>query len=90
MRIKLDENLGTDLVAALGAKGHDVEHVHQEGLSGHPDNEVWQAAQTEERFLITQDVGLADPRVFGSGPHQGLLLIRLKRPGLRAVSLRIE
>src|SRR5947209_18541556 len=88
MRIKLDENLGLDLVPTLEALGHDVEHVYGEGLSGHSDQEVWEAAQSEARFLVTQDVRFADA-VFAAGEHHGLLLVRLKRPGARAVAARV-
>jgi predicted nuclease of predicted toxin-antitoxin system len=56
MRIKLDENLPTDLVAELRALGHDGEDVHAEGLSGRPDAEVWAAAQLEARLLVTQHI----------------------------------
>jgi Domain of unknown function (DUF5615) len=53
MRIKLDENLPADLVTALRSLGHDVESVNTEDLSGHPDPDVWNAAQSEGRILIT-------------------------------------
>jgi hypothetical protein len=66
MRIKLDENLPLELIAELAAMGHDVEHVHGEQLSGRPDPDVWQAAQTEQRLLITQDIALGDARMFDS------------------------
>lgn len=89
MRIKLDENLGLDLVGHLQTLGHDVEHVHGEGLSGHSDPEVWQAAQSESRFLVTQDVRFADA-IFAAQEHHGLLLVRLKRPGVRAVTARVR
>jgi predicted nuclease of predicted toxin-antitoxin system len=85
MRVKLDENLPTDLVAALRALGNDVEDVHSEGLSGHPDPDVWAAAQSEERLLITQDIRFVDARMFGPGEHAGIVLVRLKRAGLRAL-----
>ena len=68
MRIKLDENLPIELVAQLGAQGHDVEDVYGEQLSGQPDPEVWRAAQNEKRLLITQDIGFGDARMFTPRP----------------------
>ena len=62
MLIKLDENLPSRLVDALALFGHDVDTVHAEGLSGHSDGDVWQAAQVAERFLITQDLDFSDMR----------------------------
>lgn len=53
MKIKLDENLPSSLVADLSALGHDVDTAPAEGLTGCPDPDVWRAAQTAERFLIT-------------------------------------
>ena|ERR1041385_1102319 len=90
MRIKLDENLPADLVPALRSLGHDVESVTSEGLSGHPDPDVWNAAQAEERLLITQDIRFGDARMFTPGQHAGFVLVRLKNPGLRAINAKLH
>jgi Uncharacterized protein conserved in bacteria len=90
MRIKLDENLPTELIAELGAMGHDVEHVHTEQLSGRPDPEVWRAAQAEQRLLITQDIAFGDARMFTPGQHFGFVLVRLKRPGRGALLTKVS
>jgi hypothetical protein len=55
VKIKLDANLPERLVPELAALGHDVDTVRAENLAGRPDNEIWQAAQSVGRFLITQD-----------------------------------
>jgi len=88
MRIKLDENLPADLAGALRALGHDVETVYTEQLSGHLDPEIWDAAQREGRLLITQDIRFASAQMFGPGTHAGIVLVRLKYPGLRALITR--
>ena len=62
MRIKLDENLPGVLVSRLAALGHDVHTTQYEGLAGQVDSEVWEAAQREGRFLITQDMDFSDAR----------------------------
>lgn len=77
MRIKLDENIAESARGRLTALGYDVHTVLDEGLSGHADGEVWMAAQTEERFLITQDLDFSDERRFAAGSHAGVLLVRL-------------
>jgi predicted nuclease of predicted toxin-antitoxin system len=89
MRIKLDQNLPAELMNGLGNLGHDVEHVYSEGLAGSPDLDVWRAAQAEQRLLITQDIGFGDERMFRPGTHSGLVLVRLKRPGRRAVASKV-
>ena len=90
MRILLDENLPADLVEVLRALGHDVEHVYSKDLSGHPDPDVRAVAQSENRLLITQDIRFADAREFLPGRHAGFLLVRLKRPGLRAIMEKLR
>ncbi len=89
MRIKLDENLPASLVDSLGALGQVVDTVQGEGLVGRPDEEVWQAAQANTRFLITQDLDFSDIRKFRPGTHHGLLLIPLRLPGRLALAARI-
>jgi predicted nuclease of predicted toxin-antitoxin system len=46
---------------------------------------VWRAAQNEERFLITQDLDFSDARRYAPGAHHGLLLVRLRDPGRKAL-----
>lgn len=81
MKIKLDENITTELVPILSAWGHDVDTVVVEGLTGQPDSAVRQAAQQAGRLLVTQDLDFADARRFPPGRHCGLVLLRLSKPG---------
>jgi predicted nuclease of predicted toxin-antitoxin system len=90
MRILLDENLPAGLLQVLRALGHDVEHVYSKDLSGHPDPDVLAVAQAEKRLLITQDIRFADARTFRTGEHAGFVLVRLKRPGRRALTAKIR
>lgn len=89
MKIKLDENLPERLVAELQQLGHDVDTVCAEHLAGRDDDEIWQAAQSAGRFLITQDLNFSDVRRFAPGTHAGLLQVRLARPGRDALVARI-
>lgn len=90
MKIKLDENLPVSPVDLLSALGHDVETVKRERLNGRPDPEIWPAAQQENRFLITQNLDFSDIRRFKPGSHGGLLLVRLIKPGQKALTERIH
>jgi predicted nuclease of predicted toxin-antitoxin system len=90
VRIKLDENMPTTLVADLSAKGHDVDTVPQEGIAGHSDDTVWSAGQREARFLITTDLDFSDIRKFAPGTHHGVLLVRLAKPTRRALAARVR
>ena len=89
MRVKLDENLPQGLATALKDWGHDVHTLHDELLLGHPDQAIWEAAQKESRFLITQDLDFSDLRHFAPGSHYGILLIRLRSPNRRDLIERI-
>jgi predicted nuclease of predicted toxin-antitoxin system len=89
MRIKLDENLPLRLAVPLREFGHDVHVVQDEGLVGHPDSEIWEAAQKESRFLITQDLDFSDSRKFVPGSHHGILLVRLHFPNRRNLMQRV-
>ena len=67
MKIKLDENLPLRLATLLREFGHDIQTVHEERLIGHEDREIWEEAQKESRFLITQDLDFLDLRQFAPG-----------------------
>jgi len=90
MKIKLDENLPRALASSLAAIGHDVQTVIAEGIAGEGDPVVWDAAQREGRFLITQDMYFSDTRRFAPGTHRGILLLRLFTPSRRALVARVE
>jgi predicted nuclease of predicted toxin-antitoxin system len=89
MKIKLDENLPRALALSLMATGHDVQTVVEEGTAGEDDQVVWEAAQREVRFLITQDMHFSDARRFAPGTHEGVLLVRLHAPSWRALVARV-
>lgn len=78
MKIKLDENLPSALVYRLQALGHEVDTVPGEHLTGCNDEEVWLAAQRDERFLITQDLDFSDIRRYKPGTHMGLCSFALR------------
>lgn len=89
MRLKLDENLPAILVEDLVALGHDVDTAVSEGPAGHEDPEVWSGAQAAGRMLLTQDLDFSDVRVFAPGTHPGLVLVRMREPGLSALRTRL-
>jgi predicted nuclease of predicted toxin-antitoxin system len=65
----------------LRALGHDADNVREEGIAGQDVAVVWRAAQSEGRFLVTQDLVFSDLRRFAPGTHAGLLLVRLPDAG---------
>ena len=89
MKIKLDENLPSLLASRLAAMGHDAQTVVEEGIAGKPDGVIWQAAQSEARFLITQDMDFSNAQRLVLGTHHGILLLRLRNPSWRALVARV-
>lgn len=90
MKIKLGENLPAGLAPVLGELGHEADTVPEEGLAGHEDPDIWRAAQAAGQFLITQDLDFSDIRRYRPGTHHGLLLVRLRKPGRRALTAHVQ
>lgn len=90
MRVKLDENLPLRLAPRLVALGHDVVTVRDEGLVGADDTRIWEAAQLEGRFLVTQDLGFSEIAHFAPSGHAGVLLVRLQEPARPDLLRRVE
>jgi len=89
VKIKLDENLPERLVLELACLGHDVDTVHRERLAGEDESQIWRAAQTAGRFLITQDLDFSDARLYTPGTHAGVMVIRLTQPGRDILLARV-
>jgi predicted nuclease of predicted toxin-antitoxin system len=84
VKLKLDDNLPADAVAAARSAGFDVDTVVDEGLAGAPDADVVQVATREGRLVVTLDRGLADIRLHPPGTHAGILVLQVadQRPRL--------
>jgi len=78
VKIKIDENLPDDLALLLRDAEYDVATVEEEGLAGYDDPPVLQAAATEDRMLMSFDLGFADIREYPPGTHAGIVVFRLK------------
>ena len=60
MRLLLDECLSTRLTPLLARAGHDVTHVSDIGLAGHPDQDILDTARAEGRVLISADTDFGE------------------------------
>jgi len=90
MKSKLDECIPATVAEIFTSLGHNVHTVHQEDLCGAADEEIWQAVQAENRFLVTTDLDFSDVRKYIPGSHQGILLLRLTREGQNAMHAVIQ
>lgn len=90
MRIKVDEDLPRAAVRMLRDHGHEAVSVLDQGMGGTKDDSLWQAVQTEQRFLVTADKGFGDIRAYPPGSHNGVLLLRPDQAGIRPVLQLLE
>lgn len=77
MRFKLDEYLPGRAAGLLLDAGHHVSTVADEGLVGHSDVTIAEAAADEDRVLVTLDKDFGDLRLFPPGTHPGMIVMRL-------------
>jgi len=85
MRSKLDENLDVRLARLMGESGHDVDTVLEEGLSGQPDESVYQACIRSGRVLVTLDLDFSNPIRFPPASTEGIAVLRPRRPVLALI-----
>jgi predicted nuclease of predicted toxin-antitoxin system len=90
-RISIEDQAHQNIPGELAAlfSMFDIETAFEEGLSQADDADLWAACQTEERLLVTQDLGFSDLRRFLPGSHFGILLVRLKNPSRQSLKSRI-
>ena len=79
MKFKLDENLPAEAAALLREHGRDVHSVCDERLGGAADPAIAQAAQREQRILLTPDLDFADIRRYPPLSYPGIIVLRLAR-----------
>jgi len=77
VRLKVDENLPSQLAGLLTELGHDAVTVADQGWLGIADRDLWPGVQAEGRWLVTADKEFADLRRYPPGSHAGVLLLRL-------------
>lgn len=89
MKFKLDENIGRRGFELLRSAGHDVVTVREEGLAGAPDEQIFSAAASESRALITLDYDFA--QVLRFPPHTSAVVLELGgRASLEALLARLR
>jgi predicted nuclease of predicted toxin-antitoxin system len=90
MRVKVDEDLPQAAIQSLRRHGHEAIGVVEQGMGGSKDPELWEAVQSEGRFLVTADKGFGDIRSYPPGTHHGVLLLRPDQAGIRPVLELLE
>ncbi|GMT48079.1 MAG: hypothetical protein IEMM0007_1645 [bacterium] len=72
-----DENLFEPIIDYLKGLGHDVLSIRDSGLSGIPDDEVYQLACKDTRVIITMDKDFS--RMFRFPPERcgGIVVVKI-------------
>ena len=76
MRLLLDQNLSSRLVAQLESYYPGIIHVAQLGLSEASDLEIWEAAHREGCMIVSKDSDFVDLQVLRGFPPK-ILWLRL-------------
>jgi predicted nuclease of predicted toxin-antitoxin system len=76
VKVKLGENLPTELLGDLRVAGHEADSVHDEALTGAPDSTVLDRVRRDGRVLLTLDKGIANVRAYPPERHAGIVLFR--------------
>jgi len=84
MKFKVDENLPREVIQILVAAGHDSVSALDQDLGGEPDEVLLRICAAEGRAIVTEDLDFADLRRFPPNEHAGIVVFRLRRPGLNA------
>ena len=63
-RYLVDESLGQGTTELLNQWGCNVADVWELALNGHPDENIWSAAQKDNRTILTHDDDFLDNRMF--------------------------
>lgn len=79
-RLLADENVSRGVVSALRRAGFDVVDLKQKRYSGLADQDILALAAREGRVIVTHDKDFADPGLFLSRKHPGVLLLRFPDP----------
>jgi predicted nuclease of predicted toxin-antitoxin system len=86
MNFKLDENFGRRTASLFQEFGHEADTVVDEGLSGAPDNYLYQICCEQSLCLVSLDLDFSDVVRFPPRQCGGIVVIRCPRnPSLRLV-----
>ncbi len=80
MRFLADENIYHLTIQFLRENNHSVLSIIEMGLSGSPDDKVFDTACQEKCILLTLDKDFTDLRRYRPENHSGIVVIRIKPP----------
>jgi predicted nuclease of predicted toxin-antitoxin system len=88
VRFLVDENLPRRFAVMLRDAGHDVDHVLDLDLGGHPDDDVFQLARREGYVVVTNDADFSTLAVLSGDALPSIVLFRDQRRRPRSSAAR--
>ncbi len=85
MDFKIDENLPSEFTMILHGVGHGADTVGDQGLSGTTDESLIAKCKSEDRVLITLDVGFSNIGAYPPQEHSGIIVLRIRNQGKKNV-----
>ncbi|MEX1061542.1 MAG: DUF5615 family PIN-like protein [Patescibacteria group bacterium] len=79
MKVKLDENLGSQARDFLISSGFNVETVLSQDLCGSTDRALIDICRNEKRCLVTLDFDFANPVQFPPDRYSGIIVLKLPK-----------
>lgn len=76
MKVLVDESLSARVARLLVVAGHDAVHVGDLGLLGALDEAVMDAAQAEDRVLVSADSDFGELLAIGAFTEPSVVLVR--------------
>ena len=86
MRIVADVHISPIAVQHLNDLGHDVVRSNSVLPDNAPDSEIVVRAMTEERAVLTQDLGFAAMIVLAGATHPSIITLRLSDSRVETVN----
>jgi len=77
MRFLADMGVDIRVVKWLRGKGHDANHLRDEGLHRMPNGEIFNKAISEDRVILTFDLDFAEIVALSRGQKASVVLFRL-------------
>ncbi len=90
MRFLGDMGIASSTMRWLKTQGHDAKHLRDEGLQRLPDDEIFAKAETEERIVLTCDLGFGDIAVAAGKALPSVIIFRLQDERPANVNRRLE
>jgi predicted nuclease of predicted toxin-antitoxin system len=90
MKFPGDMGIADSTMNWLKSRGHDAKHLRDEGLQRLPDDEIFAKAESENRIILTFDLGFGDIAVAAGTALPSIIIFRLQDQRPTNANQRLE